>query len=1083
MEHGVEQVFLVAEVGVDQRLVGRGGGCDAVDPGPGDAPLGELGRRGFQQPSPGVSSVPRHAPSILTNQLVVGRPAGNVVPGFYSAAVPVERWSIAHVTALAPDASSLKGARGVSSAGKWQEAGLLDEVLWGLCKGSGKNPYQVCVDLAGPGLQVLLPEPEVPLQARARAAPALGLGRPGRPHRRGTGLRHRVAGEPQGAKRLRRRPAPRIRRPPENARSSAPSGSTGGMAELRRWLDDQVQQGLAGAQQAGRQPYDTMAARLVDAQAPTVASAVRRLGGVAGIGPHWADRLLGGLAMIRLLVSGHERLDTLPPALAATVRSRIGFPVAQEDVLATPPVRDRWQVLGQVDSDEGAITTRRTWLLGAATGRFALMLSFAAPGQSLAADLVPGSVVEAALCFYPGAAPLRALVRERFGAPRPLTAPAGATGLREALAGWATAVAAEPWRSDVPMLLAGVVPSARRVPHRRRRRSRCRWRPGIVSPGGCWRRPVAHRRPSRVSGHRRACGRSPPGSTADTCRRPRRCRTVRPGGHPSCRPSCWRRRWWARLAGPGHRQTVHIGERTLTTAGAAPALLEAAATALTYRRAGVTPASGHAPVEAALAEIDPPLPAGRRSPAGADAHRRRGARRRSAGPGAAGPVAGGGRRARWARAARDAARPAGRRPAQRGDPARAGQGRGPARAPGWRRCGPTGDGCCDEAPGAGRGRRSGDVGDRHGGRAARVPRRGCAAPIRPPRSRCSQSTWPTEASEDRARFVAALETGLSLADDAFLDQALDDRRKEVREAALEPAAPASRVGAGSADGRARPRGGALARARPDRLVVRPPAELTPELRRDGVGATAGAGHRRAARGCWRRSSPARRWRAGRPLSAAVRRRWWSWLAATTGRRRCCTAGPRRRSRRTRPVGCRAGPQRHRRRRGRAARGGPVGPAPGAAAGRAGPDRGRLPAPRGPPGQPAAGRPPGRVAGRAGGRGAGDDRAPRPDRPAQLAAGRAVPGRRAGHATAICGARRRLAGAAGPAAADQSRVRPVADLARTLAFRHEMLQELRDRRTAMPIRCRHPSAIVEVLSNGLNRRCPSRSMAIGRQEFE
>ena len=113
------------------------------------------------------------------------------------------------------------------------------------------------------------------------------------------------------------------------------------MAELRRWLDDQIQQGLAGAEHAGHRPFDTMAARLVDAQAPAAASAVRRLGGIAGIGPQWADRLLGELGLLRLLVAGHERLDTLPPALAATVRTRIGFPVSTEDVLAGPRVRDR----------------------------------------------------------------------------------------------------------------------------------------------------------------------------------------------------------------------------------------------------------------------------------------------------------------------------------------------------------------------------------------------------------------------------------------------------------------------------------------------------------------------------------------------------------------------------------------------------------------------------------------------------------------------------------------------------------------------------------------------------------------------
>src|SRR3954464_1571938 len=116
------------------------------------------------------------------------------------------------------------------------------------------------------------------------------------------------SGRPRGPPRPRPRPAPptpRARRraaaPPARVAAAKRAAQraervAGGMAELRRWLDDQVQQGLAGAQRGGPRGYDAMAARRVDAQAPAAASAVRRLGAVAGIGPHWADRLLGELA-------------------------------------------------------------------------------------------------------------------------------------------------------------------------------------------------------------------------------------------------------------------------------------------------------------------------------------------------------------------------------------------------------------------------------------------------------------------------------------------------------------------------------------------------------------------------------------------------------------------------------------------------------------------------------------------------------------------------------------------------------------------------------------------------------------------
>lgn len=46
-----------------------------------------------------------------------------------------------------------------------------------------------------------------------------------------------------------------------------------------------------------------------------------------------------------------------------------------------------------------------------------------------------------------------------------------------------------------------------------------------------------------------------------------------------------------------------------------------------------------------------------------------------------------------------------------------------------------------------------------------------------------ESTWNTDAPEDRSAFVAELQHGLCLQDEPFLEKALDDRRKEVRKKA------------------------------------------------------------------------------------------------------------------------------------------------------------------------------------------------------------------------------------------------------------------------------------------------------------
>ncbi|MBI3650539.1 MAG: hypothetical protein HY231_05760 [Acidobacteria bacterium] len=47
------------------------------------------------------------------------------------------------------------------------------------------------------------------------------------------------------------------------------------------------------------------------------------------------------------------------------------------------------------------------------------------------------------------------------------------------------------------------------------------------------------------------------------------------------------------------------------------------------------------------------------------------------------------------------------------------------------------------------------------------------------------ASWPQEAPPDRARFIEALQINVSMADEEFLENALDDKRKEVRRAAAE----------------------------------------------------------------------------------------------------------------------------------------------------------------------------------------------------------------------------------------------------------------------------------------------------------
>ena len=56
--------------------------------------------------------------------------------------------SAEQVKALAPDAASLKAGQSLADARHWPTLGGNDTLLWGECKGSGKEPYKTSVDLS-----------------------------------------------------------------------------------------------------------------------------------------------------------------------------------------------------------------------------------------------------------------------------------------------------------------------------------------------------------------------------------------------------------------------------------------------------------------------------------------------------------------------------------------------------------------------------------------------------------------------------------------------------------------------------------------------------------------------------------------------------------------------------------------------------------------------------------------------------------------------------------------------------------------------------------------------------------------------
>jgi hypothetical protein len=91
-----------------------------------------------------------------------------------------------------------------------------------------------------------------------------------------------------------------------------------------------------------------------------------------------------------------------------------------------------------------------------------LILDFAHMSQPVAeVPIPPGTAIDAELAYFPGAFPLRALVKDRHGPPAPTADIGGHPRIADACAAWAEAMAKDPWLEAFPIVVADVVPMVR----------------------------------------------------------------------------------------------------------------------------------------------------------------------------------------------------------------------------------------------------------------------------------------------------------------------------------------------------------------------------------------------------------------------------------------------------------------------------------------------------------------------------------------------------------------------------------------------------------------------------------------------
>lgn len=230
-----------------------------------------------------------------------------------------------------------------------------------------------------------------------------------------------------------------------------------GIIELKNWLQDLVQHGLAAA--LAREPdfWEEFAARMVNAKLSGIARRIRSF-------KNWLqtdnahERLLSEIGELYLFAKAYEKLDTLPPDLQQEIWTTAGATIKKETVLKQEPITDQWLVIGQTEGSEDNLRYRRTWLQGIQTHETALLLDFAWRFNDFeGVNWLVGSLLQAEIAFYPGSLHQRALVKDFALIYEPIEL-SGYADWEVFLRQYAAALAQNPWLLNFPCLIDEITP-------------------------------------------------------------------------------------------------------------------------------------------------------------------------------------------------------------------------------------------------------------------------------------------------------------------------------------------------------------------------------------------------------------------------------------------------------------------------------------------------------------------------------------------------------------------------------------------------------------------------------------------------
>ena len=324
---------------------------------------------------------------------------------------------------LAPNPAALNAGKGLSTKNNWGLLAQNERAVWGEIKGSGKNPYLVQIDLSSLANKCSCPSRQFPckhslalmlLYAKSRNEFVVSQEEPTWVK---TWLDKRQAksNKPEILEERTPEDQEKLDKAKEKTQQERFESVQAGVADLELWLKDLVRIGILELPNKPASEFDKVAARMIDAKAPGLASWVKSLSTVNFSNQEeWQTDVLSIFSKLFLLIKTFRNYNNLSPIWQITIKNLVGWSQSSKELLANgdaETIKDKWLVVGQEIETNDDITTQRNWLVGCNTNRNALILYFATKFSAIENPLIPGSIINAELAFFPSVLPYRAAIK------------------------------------------------------------------------------------------------------------------------------------------------------------------------------------------------------------------------------------------------------------------------------------------------------------------------------------------------------------------------------------------------------------------------------------------------------------------------------------------------------------------------------------------------------------------------------------------------------------------------------------------------------------------------------------------------